>query len=171
MFIKSRAIVLLSFAAVAVPLASQAAPLSTDTATFQVKISITNSCDVHTTAPTDMDFGSSGALTSAISQTSTLTINCNNALPYDIGLDAGLNASTAGDISTRRMTDGAEFVSYQLYQAAGPATPWGDTIATNTKTGTGTGTAQTVTVYGQVPVQTTPGAGNYVDTITVTVTY
>lgn len=171
MFIKSRSIVLLSFASVLAPLSAQAVPNGTDTAQFQVKIAITNSCDVHTVAPTDMDFGSSGALTAVLTQQSSLTVNCNNALPYTIGLDAGANAGTASDITTRRMTDGSEFVGYQLYQTSGTSTPWGDTIGTNTKAGTGTGSAQTLTVYGQVPVQTTPGAGSYVDTIQVTVTY
>src|SRR3546814_20489462 len=79
---------------------------STDTATFNVKLTITSSCDVHTVAPTDMDFGTSGALTAALTQTSTLTINCNSGLPYNIGLNAGANAATAGDISTRSMEGG-----------------------------------------------------------------
>lgn len=170
MFIKSHSIALLSFAAMLVPLSSQAA--GTDTATFDVKLTITDSCDVHTVAPTDMDFGSSGALSTALTQTSTLTINCNSGLPYDIGLDAGSHPGTVGDTTTRRMAGGtSEYVSYQLYQAAGPATPWGNSIGADTKAGTGTGSAQSVTVYGQVPVQATPSASSYSDTITVTVTY
>jgi spore coat protein U-like protein len=168
MFNKFHSIALLSSISALAPLAAGAA---SDTAQFQVKIAITSSCDVHTTAPTDMDFGSSGALTAALTQQSTLTVNCNNALPYNIGLNAGANASTAGDIATRRMTNGSEFVSYQLYQSSGTSTPWGNTIGTNTKTGTGSGNAQSLTVYGRVPAQTTPAAGNYADTITVTVTY
>ncbi|MCE3520182.1 spore coat protein U domain-containing protein, partial [Escherichia coli] len=35
----------------------------------------------------------------------------------------------------------------------------------------GSGAAQPYTVYGRVPVQTTPAPGTYTDTITVTVTY
>src|SRR3546814_10234310 len=90
MFTNTRSIALLSFAAMLVPLSGQAA---TDTATFNVKLTITSSCDVHTVAPTDMDFGTSGALTAALTQTSTLTINCNSGLPYNIGLNAGANAA------------------------------------------------------------------------------
>src|SRR3546814_2713003 len=56
MFTNTRSIALLSFAAMLVPLSGQAA---TDTATFNVKLTITSSCDVHTVAPTDMDFGTS----------------------------------------------------------------------------------------------------------------
>src|SRR3546814_18252354 len=61
MFTNTRSIALLSFAAMLVPLSGQAA---TDTATFNVKLTITSSCDVHTVAPTDMDFGNSVALRS-----------------------------------------------------------------------------------------------------------
>jgi spore coat protein U-like protein len=48
---------------------------------------------------------------------------------------------------------------------------WGDTIGSDTVAGTGNGAAQSYTVFGLVPVQTTPGPGTYNDVITVTVTY
>jgi spore coat protein U-like protein len=69
------------------------------------------------------------------------------------------------------MTNGANTITYSLYQDAGRTTVWGNTIGTNTVAGTGNGASQSYTVYGRVPPQTTPAAALYGDTITVTVTY
>ena len=49
---------------------------------------------------------------------------------------------------------------------------WGDGTAGCVQAGDGTGAAQALTVYGKVDAQaSTPAAGTYTDTITVTVTY
>ncbi|MHA1553068.1 MAG: spore coat protein U domain-containing protein, partial [Alphaproteobacteria bacterium] len=53
----------------------------------------------------------------------------------------------------------------------GRATNWGDTIDTDTVADTGDGTTQNFTIYGRVPVQTTPAPATYTDTVTITVTY
>ncbi len=53
---------------------------------------------------------------------------------------------------------------------AGRTAPW-FTDAGNVATGSGTGNGQSLTVYGRVPVQTTPVAGTYTDTVVVTITY
>jgi spore coat protein U-like protein len=62
-------------------------------------------------------------------------------------------------------------VTYSLYSDSGRATVWGNTVGTNTVAGTGNGASQSYTVYGRAPAQTTPAAGTYTDTVTVTVTY
>lgn len=145
----------------------------TVTNTFQAKIVIQNTCAVNLTAPTDLDFGTQGVLSANVDTTSTITFTCTSGAPYNIGLNAGANPSSAGDVSTRRMKHGtADYVSYQMYTATGrTGAQWGDTVGTDTQAGTGTGTAQTTTVYGRVPPQATPPAGSYADTVTVTVTY
>ena len=84
-------------------------------------------------------------------------------------LDAGLNGG--GNINARRMVLGTGAVGYQLYSNATRTTVWGNTAGSNTVAGSGTGATQNYTVYGLVPAQTTPAAGTYQDTITVTVTY
>ena len=58
-----------------------------------------------------------------------------------------------------------------LYSNSGRTVVWGNTVGTNTIAGTGNGSVHNLTVYGSVPAQTTPAAGTYTDTITVTVTY
>lgn len=149
------------------------ASAATVTSTMGVQIIIQNACDVTTTAPTDLDFGTHGLLDAAVNETTAggITVTCTNGASYNIGLDAGANPSTAGDINTRRMAAGSEFVGYQLYSDAARTSAWGNTISTDTVASTGTGAAQSFPVYGQVPAQATPTAGTYTDTVTVTVTY
>jgi len=62
-------------------------------------------------------------------------------------------------------------LGFQLYSNSGLTTVWGNTIGTNTVSGTGNGAAQTINVYGQVPVQTTPKPDTYQTTVTATVSY
>ena len=66
---------------------------------------------------------------------------------------------------------GGALVNYTLYSDTNRTTVWGQTIGTDTVSASGSGAAQSYTVYGRVPVQTTPAPGAYTDTITVTVTY
>ncbi len=138
---------------------------------FDVRIVIENSCVINAGQTTDMDFGTQQLLTSNFDAQSAIGVTCTTDLPYTISLDAGDNA-TAGT-TTRRMTNvgATAFVAYDLYQDVSGGAHWGNDIGTDTKGSTGTGTAQTHTVYGRVASQTTPPAGTYEDTITVTVDY
>jgi spore coat protein U-like protein len=101
-----------------------------------------------------------------------LSITCTNTTPYNVGLDAGnvpsssvparlMAGTSAGNTTTT--------LSFQLYQDTGHATVWGNTQGTNTVGGTGTGAVQTITIYGQVPAQTTPVPDTYQTTVTATV--
>jgi spore coat protein U-like protein len=114
-------------------------------------------------------FGAQGLLNADVDATTTLQVQCTSTSPYNVGLDAG--QASGATVSTRRMTFGAATVSYALYRDAGRTLNWGQTIGTDTLAGTGTGVSQTITVYGRVPVQTTPAPGTYTDTVAVTVTY
>lgn len=141
------------------------------TGNFQAQITITNTCAL-TTAPTNLAFGSTGVLTGAVDAQSTVKVTCTTGAPYNIGLDAGANESSANDVTTRRMTDGAShYVNYSMFTTSGHNSVWGDSIGSNTVSSNGTGSEQSFTVYGRVPAQTTPQAGDYADTVVVTVTY
>ena len=147
--------------------ASQAA--TSITSTFQVKISIGAACVFSTGAASDMDFGPQTLLTSVINQTSAINVQCTNTTPYTIGLNGG---SVANSVTARQMKSLAgAFVNYSLFRDAAHTSNWGNTIGTDTLSGIGTGATVIHTVYGQVPVQTTPATGAYADTVTVTVTY
>lgn len=100
---------------------------------------------------------------------STVTVSCTNTTTYNIGLDVG--TGTGATVNSRKMTNGAQTLTYSLYSDSGRSTVWGPTIGTNTVTGTGNGSAQNFTVYGRVPSGQLPTPGSYSDTVTATITY
>lgn len=117
---------------------------------------------------TDLDFGLQGLLNTPIDSATTVSPQCTNTIPYQIGLDNGLHA--AGN--SRRMHDGAgHYVSYELYRDSARTLRWGDTLNTDILQGVGTGQPQPQTIYGRVPPQVTPPQGTYSDTVTVTIYY
>lgn len=141
----------------------------TATATFTVSLTLQANCSI-TANP--LNFGTSGVLSAAINQQTTLAVTCTNTTPYNVGLDAG--GVTGSTIASRLMAGTATgntgtTVAYQLYQDAGHSTVWGNTQGTDTVAGTGTGAAQSLTVHGQVPSQATPRPDTYQSTVTATV--
>jgi spore coat protein U-like protein len=142
------------------------AEASTATGTFNVQAIIATTCVV--TNATNLSFGTQAVLSSAVNQTSTITVTCTNTTPYNIGLNQGVNGSS---VTARQMSSGSATINYSLFSNAGMTTNWGQTVGTDTVAGTGSGSGQAYTVYGQIPAQTTPAPGTYTDTITVTVTY
>ena len=154
--------------------------LAADTATFNVRIIITKACTITAAAATDVDFGSAlSTATTPSNAQGSVTAQCSALTPYTIALNAGANAATANDVTTRRMinTDAAvttnNYVGYQLYSNATRTTVWGATAGTNTVAGTGNGLAQAYPIYGQVanPSVNNAATGNYQDTVTATITY
>ena len=149
-------------------LAGRPAFALTATAQFNVQITINAECQINSAS--DLNFGASGVLDTAVLATSAIDVQCTTGTTYNIGLNQGTGAGAT--VASRLMTGpGAQTVGYSLYSNAAHTTLWGNTIGTDTIAGTGSGAAQSYTVYGLVPVQTTPGPGTYNDTITVTVTY
>jgi spore coat protein U-like protein len=150
-------------------LQAQAGSAST---TFNVTITLVSSCSI---SANTLNFGSSvGLLTSAVTGNSTLSVTCSNTTPYNVGLDGGnVSGSTVSSRLMAGTTAGntGTTIGFQLYTTSGLSTVWGNSIGTNTVSGTGTGSAQTLTVYAQVPAQTTPKPDTYQTTITATVSY
>ncbi|PAJ82285.1 Csu type fimbrial protein [Burkholderia ubonensis] len=151
------------------PVAAATYSNGTATAQFNVTLTIQANCAV---SANPLAFGTSGVLTSAINQQTTLSITCSNSTPYNVGLDAGgVSGSTVSARLMAGTTTGntSTTLGFQLYQDAGHTTIWGNTQGTDTVGGTGNGSAQTVNVYGQVPTQATPKPDTYQATITATV--
>jgi spore coat protein U-like protein len=141
----------------------------TATATFNVTLTLQPNCTI---AANPLAFGTSGVLSAAINQQTTVSVTCTNTTPYNVGLDAG--SVTGSSVASRLMAgtstgNTTTTVGFQLYQDAGHTTVWGNTQGTDTVAGTGTGAAQTLTVYGQVPTQATPKPDTYQTTVTATV--
>ncbi|EIL93824.1 Csu type fimbrial protein [Rhodanobacter spathiphylli] len=123
-----------------------------------------------TVTATDLNFGNVADLLSLANHdgTSSVGVRCVNGTAYKIGLDDGQHA--IGGV--RHMAGpGGQVIQYGLYRDGGRTQHWGATPGTDTVDGTGDGNSHATTVYGRVPMQGTPSAGDYADTITVTVTY
>jgi spore coat protein U-like protein len=149
-------------------LAAEPLHAATATTTFQVRITIQASCIINSAGT--LDFGTNGVLAANVDASSTLSVQCTASTPYTISLDPGTGSGAT--VAVRKMTGPASAtINYSLYQDGARSLVWGQTISTDTVAGTGTGSAQSYTVFGRVPSQSTPGAGLYTDTITVTVTY
>ena len=107
-------------------LATAAAPaFAQDSVTFNVRIAITTSCTIAAAAPTDIDFGTvASTATAPVLAQGTITAQCSALTPYSIALNAGSNAATAGDVTTRRMrhTDAAVTTNNGLKRKTKPTT-------------------------------------------------
>ena len=157
--------------AAALSVASAAPAFATNaTSSLDVSASVTANCTV-STAPVafgDVDVTSG----QAVQGTGSVSVTCTNGTPWTAVADAG--AGTGADLSTRKMANGTNLLDYRLFTDSARTQVWGDGVsgATATLSDTGTGTAQTKTVYGVIPAgQTGIPAGDYADTVQVTVAY
>jgi len=135
------------------------------TTNFTVSLQTVKDCLV---SAQNIDFGNRGVLSANLDQNGQVSVNCSPSTPYVVALGPG--GANAGP-TARRMTKGAEFITYGLYRDTARTLPWGDTSGTNTLGGTGSGITQNLPVYARIPPQNTPTPGTYSDTIVVTVTY
>lgn len=105
-----------------------------------------------------------------LDQTGTFQVACTKgSTGVTIGLGLGANASA----SQRRMTDGTDFLNYELYKETARTNVWGNSGANLVSyTPVTSSTATTFTAYGRVALgQTGVGVGSYTDTVVITVTF
>jgi spore coat protein U-like protein len=108
----------------------------------------------------------------AVQGTGSVSVTCTSGTAWTAAADAG--AGSGADLAVRKMADGANLLNYKLFIDSARTQVWGDGVegATATFSDSGTGTAQTKTVYGLIPAsQTGVPAGEYADTVQVTVSY
>jgi spore coat protein U-like protein len=166
--VKLPLVALLAFSSLTAILSPSVALAGTSTGQFKVTITVQADCKL--TSTTDLAFGNTGIIQSAITSNAAIGVQCTNTTPYNLGLNVG--AGTGATVAIRKMTSGAAAtIDYSLYRDAAFTQPWGDTVASNTLGGTGNGAVQTLTVYGRVPIQNTPAPGAYSDTVQVVVTF
>ncbi len=143
------------------------------TTTFQVTATVLKACTVSATA---LAFGNYTPTAGAVTNSSSISVACTKTSPYTLTLNGG--STSGGTIGQRLMTNGTQTLQYNLYTSATYTTLLGDgsTSGSANVTGTGAGLSvpTTVNVYGKLPDsaanQSVP-AGNYTDTITVSVAY
>jgi len=144
---------------------------STVTSTFDVTITITDTCRIVSTSP--IAFATQGVINANVDASGAIAVECTTGTPYDIDLNAGLGAGAT--TAVRRMTgltDTSVTVDYTIYQDASRTVLWGDGGGSGDGVAsTGTGATQTFTTYGRVPPVQSVLPQSYRDTVTVTVTY
>ncbi|MDP5187757.1 spore coat U domain-containing protein [Alishewanella sp. SMS8] len=175
---KTNKLVLISSAIVAVM--TSAASASELRGDVDVLLEIGQGCAINGIAAAGVnkfgtvDFGEQSNLALFIDAESTrsgsaggLELTCNTSLAYAVSLDDGVNA-LAGQRRVSR--GGLDYVQYELYQDAARSVRWGQ--GPEARALTGTGAAQALTIYGRVLAgQATPAAGNYVDTVRMTIAW
>jgi len=138
---------------------------------FGVSASVTKQCYV-STSTSELNFGSVSSLGAApVMGQSTVEVKCTNGTAYQVGLDNG--SYSQGGNRYMKKTTGADLIRYELYTNAGRSVRWGnikdeDTYRTNT---IGSGHPSVLSVYGTAFPGPTASAGDYADTVTVTLYY
>ena len=144
--------------------ATGVASAQTRTGQFAVRANVQKDCQVTTL---DLDFGTYRSDTVSNGQT-PLQVRCTP----DTFASISLNGGSSGNPQARTMRSGTYTLNYQLYRDAARQDP----INTNGEafklpSESNTGQVVTFTVYGQIPSGQNVAAGNYVDTIQVTVQF
>ena len=141
----------------------------TATSTFSVTSSVAANCKI---SATTLAFGAYDPVdvnaSTALDQTGSVTVNCTKGAAIWVGLNLGANAS--GTI--RRMKNGSDYLSYELYKLADYATVCGNSVESDGVSWTSTSKADhAFTIYGRVPAAQDVTTGSYSDTITATVNF
>lgn len=171
-FVQLSALILMLSASTYLSVSGADAATATGTLGVSIKIvggCVINSVDDITFADTDLIANPTPTANGAVH------VTCTSGHSYTIGLGAG--SGSGATVAERKMTiqgGGSDTISYSLYQDSGYATVWGDTTSgsPNVVGSTGTGTPQDFIVYGKIIAPgAAPVAGDYSDTVAVTVTY
>lgn len=156
-------------AAAAAALFATPALAGTQSSNLGVSATVAANCTISTTA---LDFGSIDTLSAtAVLGTGGVEIACTNGSSWTATADVG--GGSGATFATRRMTSGTDTLNYSLFTDSARTIVWGDgSSSTGVIASTGTGAAQNITIYGRIPgSQTGVPAGDYSDTVAVTVTY
>ncbi|GAK26782.1 Csu type fimbrial protein [Serratia liquefaciens] len=149
---------------------------ATTSATLTVQAVVQSSCYLDSNAGSNLgnallDFGTLTNLENNVDAAATtagsaLSIICTDGTTYDVAANLGSNA----DDQQRQMANGSSRLPYNLFSDSVRSTQ----IANGTPfaSGTGNGLSQNINIYGRIPAGTAlPSPGNYLDTVTLTVTY
>lgn len=154
----------LGIAAAAALASTPALAAGTATGTVDVSLSVSSACSV-TAQP--LDFGTASSFATAIDTSSATTVKCTPLAAYTVFVNYGVNAATGTQRKLKSTTTTAT-VNYDIYSDSTRLVAWSPTVGV---TGTGNGADQAMTLYGRVPTQAAVAAGDYKDTVTVTVNY
>lgn len=139
---------------------------ATATANVSVSASVAANCQINAGS---VAFGTYDVLgandTADLDATGSVEVRCTKGTAAQLGLSDG-NFLSGG---TRRMSNGSEFLTYNLYTSAAYATVWnsanrvGYTAASKGWT--------SLDIYGKVPSGQDVGVGSYADTVVATIEF
>ena len=136
---------------------------------LNVTASVTNNCSISTVS---LAFGSYDPIgthaSSPLDGTGTVTIACTKGAAVTVGLGLGSNASG----TTRRMANGTDFLTYEIYKESSRTNIWGNSGADLLDGGSAPSKApRSFSTFGRVPSGQDVGGGNYTDTVVATVNF
>lgn len=101
----------------------------------------------------------------------TITLTCTLGTPYKITMGAG--AGSGATTTVRKLSNGADTLSYSLFRDSNRTQNWGNTLDTDSLNGTSSGVSltNTINVYGQIPAGEAVPGGAYLDSVAITVNY
>ena len=111
-------------------------------------------------------------ISSPITTSTNVSVTCSSGTPYSVMM--GLGTASGATKTARKMLSGSNVMTYGLYTDSAYANAWSDTVAATpdntTVQGNGNGSGQIVSIFGKIPAQTVV-AGNYSDSVVITVSY
>lgn len=151
----------LSLTAITILFSSAVFADTTETATadMNVKLTVEKSCQI---SVSDMDFGSHTSDAGLITASAEATVTCTNGTGYNV-------SSEASHTYAMKNSANDSTVAYTLY---GDKSGTAD-LSTTAIPESGTGAAQIIPIYGKVTgdALAQASAGDYTDTVTLTVAY
>jgi spore coat protein U-like protein len=150
----------------------QPAPALAGTATgnFQATAILAATCQ---TFATNINFsGFYPAANGNATATGTVTVICTNGSPYTLSLNSGASGNFGSRTMKGQTSGNTDLLNYNIYTTSGYTNVFGDgTGGTSQLSGTGNGTSQFYTMYATSPLNQYITPDNYLDTLTVTLSY
>lgn len=139
------------------------------TNTLPVAVTVATGCSLVTRPLTFDATGITG--TNPIDATTSVTVRCTPNTDFDIDIDTGLYAN--GNSANRRMYSAStnSFVAYDVYRDSPRSNVWGRGKTRNVAGNSGSGAPIDFVLYGRVQNTGKIVAGDYIDTLTVTLNF
>lgn len=173
---KTRLILVLACAAVAAAAGSAVAGSSPQTGSFNVTATVVQSCRI--TASPDLAFGNYDPAdvnnTTPLDSTSSISVRCTRGTAGRVELGQGANpaAGSTAAVPLRQMAAGSARLRYDIHTDGSRATMWGAGVDNDVDfTSASSNTATTLTTFGRIPAGQDVPAGDYRDSVVVTVRF
>nr|WP_237489140.1 spore coat U domain-containing protein [Tsuneonella aeria] len=104
-----------------------------------------------------------------LDSTSTVTVKCTPNTAYSVDIDKGLHSN--GINRRMRSVETNSFLAYDVYRDRPGGNVWGTGQLKNVTGNSGTGAALDITLYGRIRLPSKIQAGDYKDTLVVTLNF